>query len=31
VADADEATRTVTYVQTDGKRITNRAQEALAL
>jgi len=31
VAEADEKKRTVTYVQDDGKKITNRAQEALAL
>lgn len=31
VADADEQTRTVSYVQDDGRRITNRAKEALTL
>ncbi len=31
VADADEAHRTVTYAQNDGKRITNRAKEDMRL
>jgi len=31
VADADENTRTVTYVRDDGKQITNRAKEAMKL